>query len=394
MSLFSGETTSKPKIPNWAEGLYKDIFKDAQQAYKKGPYFYDKSTVPGFSDPTKDAFTGMKDLATANTGANGMGGWLQAMMSNGGYSADQLSTMGGMKDLMNNQGLQQLIDGNGLTPEQQAAYSKLQGTVDSNNASFADTFGRGGLTTDQASVASRYRDDMNSPFDLSANPAYAQVRGQALNESAQALAANAAKSGRFGGGASQSILAREQGNLANRMDNAEYRNWQQRRDAAAGNLAGLSQTGLTNQQNLNSAQQAGLQNVTNMGALGVDQRSNAIGQKAGLQSQLFNAQNAGLANMGQAYDTAMKPLETQRAVGAEYEQLNRERIADKLRRFDAQNPLNHFQQYLSLANGAPTGSVQTTTPSWLQTGLGIGLGGMGLLGGLFGGKPAAGGVAA
>lgn len=385
-------STTKQQYPSFVEGFAKDMFKDASKAFNKGPSYYKGSTVTPFSTETTAAQGGMTDLAGANTGANGMGGHLQQIMSNGGFNPDQLGGMAGIKGLIDNKGLNQILnDVNGMTQAQNQAYSGLQNKVYGNNNAFQQTFDQGGLTEDQNLVADKYRTGMNEQFGL--DPAYLQVKQNALDSTAQGVTSQAAKAGRYGGGANQNILARAQGDLTANMDTAERDKWLSRTNTAAGNLAGLSQTGLGNQMGINSAQQAGYQNIGNMGNMGVGQRNDAINVKSGLESALFNMNQAGLGNMGAAYQTALQPYQTQRAVGQEMEDLYTRQMQDKLRIKDAKNPFNHLQQYASLLSGAPTNSVQTTTPSTLQMLLGGGLGTAGLLGGmgLFGGGSSAAG---
>jgi len=363
----SSQSTTQQQYPKFVEGFGKDLFKDGRAAFNQGPYYYKGSTVTPFSKQTEGAFNGMMGTANANSGGNGMSGPLQSIMSNGGFNQGQLDSMAGLKGLSSNSGLSDLINGNGLTQDQNRAFGGLQNTVYGNNSALQGTFNSGGLTSDQRSVADRYRGIMNSSFDINSNPAYQSVRQQALDTQNDALSARAAAAGRYGGGMDQAILAREQGNLANRMDDAEYRNWQQRADASAAGLAGLGQQGVNNQLGINSAQQSGLQGLASIGQMGVDNRNNAIGIKGGLDSSLFNMGQAGLGNMGIAYQTAMQPYQTQRQVGQEHEDLYTRNMQDRLRAFDAKNPFNHLQQYSSLLSGAPMNTVQTTSPSWVNT---------------------------
>jgi hypothetical protein len=339
--MTSSTSTSTPKMPGYVKDIYKDVYKDVGRAYNK----FGKNGMPVFSEPTTagltgqqtGALTGMQNTATANSGANGMGGRLQDIMSNGGFTGEQQASMSSLRNLTNNGFLNSLINGNGLTD-------------------------------DQKSVADFYRTGMNEQFGTDAN--YNRVKQNALDASAQGVTGMAAKMGRFGGGANQNILARAQGDLAASMDTNELDKYRARTVASAGNLANLSGTG-------------------------VSQHGGAVDRKANLESTLFNMQQAGLGNMGQAYDASMKPYQTQMGVGNILQQQNQNVINDKMRIFDAQNPMNAYQQFLGLASGMPTGQVQTTTPSTLQMLLGGGLGTMGLLGGLgmFGGGSAPAGSA-
>jgi hypothetical protein len=137
------------------------------------------------------------------------------------------------------------------------------------------------------------------------------------------------------------------------MDVNEMDKWRSRTDADAAALAALSQTGFGN-------------------------RSNAVTQRAGLQGQIFNAEQASLGNMSTAYDTAQKPLQTMRAVGAEKEAQEQRRINDEMRINEALDPMNRYSKFLGLATGTPTGSTQITSPSLGQTIIGGGLGVLGL----------------
>lgn len=346
--MTSSTSTSTPKMPGYVKGLYKDIYQDVNR-------FYDKGNMPVYTGPTTAGLTGaqrtalgynkdgkatgggMLGLANANAGQNGMGGNLQEIMSNGGFNQGQLQTMGSMRQMSDNPFMNSMINGNGLTD-------------------------------DQRLVADKYRTGMNEQFGTDAN--YNRVKQNALDAGAQAVTGMAAKMGRFGGGANQNILSRNQMDTAASMDVNELDKYRARTQAAAGNLAGLSQTGVGN-------------------------NANAINQKAGIENSLFNMNQAGLDNMGRAYETALQPYQTKMGVGNILQQQKQNVINDRMRVFDARNPMNAYQQFLGLASGMPTGQVQTTQPSALQMALTGGLGGLGLLGGLgmFGGGAAAAGSA-
>lgn len=373
----TSNTTAQP-YPK-AKPLLNSIIRDAKRQYKRGPAdVYTGSTVTPMSQYTTDAYGEMNSIANANSGGRGMSGHLQTIMNNGGFNPDQMESMESMRNLTNNRFLNSLIDGNGLTDPQNRSLNRLEGTVNANNAEFQRLFDQGGLTEDQHSVASKYRTDMNSPFDLNANPAFQQVQDNMLRAAGQGVNAQAAAAGRYGGGANQAILGREQGKIGAQMALDEYRNWQNRGDMAAGNLANLSQGGIQNQQNLNAAQQSGLQNVANLSQMGVQNNQNAINTKAGLESTLFNMNQAGIGNMGAAYDTAMKPSQTKLGIGAGYEDLATRINQDKMRIFDAQQnaPLQHLQNYLGIAGlngqfGTTNTVAQAPGPSPLLQGLGI-----------------------
>lgn len=382
---------------------------------------------------SKNGFTGEQDKAyqglqgaVANNNAN-----LQGTFDAGGFDAKQNAAYDALnnKTTSNNSVLQGTFDNGGMTADQAGAMAGMKDSVNQANANFQGTINQGGLTADQRAVQDRNRGIMGSSFDLNSNPAYAGVRQNALDTQSDALSARAAAAGRYGGGMDQAILAREQGKLGNSMDDAEYRRWQAQTDQASrdlyagdqqgtnnqvtlgqaqrsglGDIAALGQTALGNQLGINSAQQAGLEKVVgagqaaqgnklaqnsaiqqgyggviDAGGQGVSQNSNAIGQKQGLLSSIFNAEQASIGNMGAAYDTAMKPSQTQAQVGQAYDQQTQNIINDKMRMFDAANPVNNINNYLATLSGAPKNSVTTANTSPLQTMLGAGIGGYGLL---------------
>lgn len=341
MGIFDTKTTSKPNVPSYIKDFQKDVFKDIKHDWYNTdkPYSFTEPTFAGFSDQTKTAFGGLTDLAGANSGGNGMAPHLQSIMNNGGFTTGQRGQIDNMSELERNPYFDQTINGDGLS-------------------------------ADQRLVADRYRSGMNEEFGL--DPAYLKVKQNSLDQQRMALEAQAAKAGRYGGGSSQSILAREQGNLNANMDVGEMDKWRANTDADAAALANLSQTGFGN-------------------------RSNAVTQRAGLEGQIFNAEQAGLGNMSQAYDVAQKPLQTMRAVGAEQEAQAQNLINDKYRMWQESDPRNKYRDALSFVNGMPMGQTTTASPSLGQTILGGGLATLGLgsaIAGLGKGTPAPGGYTA
>jgi len=398
MGLFDSKTQTSPNMPGYLRDFQRSVIKDAKKLYGSDyTHSYTKPTFAEFDERSKMAFDGLTTLAGNNSGSNGMAPHLQGIMSNGGFNDGQREAIDGMKSLASNDGLNELINSkSGLTRSQDKAYQALQGNVYGNNAELQGTFDRGGMTEDQRLVADRYRTGMNEEFGL--DPAYLRVKQQSLDAQADALSQRAAAAGRYGGGIDQSILAREQGNLNDRMDVSELDKYRLRTDKAAGDLANISQQGTNTQLGINAAQQAGYQNIAGMGNMGVGQRDQAIGTKSGLLSNIFNSENVGLDRMGQAYQTAQQPMMTQRAVGQEYENQQQKMIDDERRMHAENDPMARMQQYLAMINGMPTGTTSTTSPSWAQilAGGGLGVLGLGSMLGGFGSQPsaaAAGGVA-
>lgn len=389
MGIFDSKTQSTPNMPGYVKDLQKDVFKDLGKLYRSDyTGAYTKPSFASFSDPTKTAFDGLMTLAGNNSGENGMAPHLQSIMDSGGFTPGQTEAINSVRSLANNSGLNQIInDKNGMTQAQNRAYSGLQNTVYGNNATLQDTFNGGGLTDDQRGAMDRYTTQATTPFEF--NEDFLKVRQSALDKQADALARRSAAAGRYGGGIDQAILAREQGDLTSRMNVDQMLNDQNQKNIANAALMAGGQQGTNTQLGINSAQQAGYQGIGSMGNMGVGQRSDAIGQRAGLESQIFNMENAGLDRMGQAYQTAQQPFMTQRAVGQEYENQQQKMIDDERRIQAEQDPFNRMQKYLGLINGTPMGTTSTTSPSWAQilAGGGLGVLGLGSMLGGFGSQP-------
>lgn len=334
---------SNPKPYKKARPLIDAALADGMRAYQKGigGQTYTGSTVIPFSNQTTGGMNDLMRMAGQNSGGQGLSGNMQNLINNGGFTDAQSRAMQGMEGLSNAPALNNLINGSGLTQ-------------------------------DQTDVLGRWKGQATGNFDLNANPAYQDVLKNALESAGTGINAQAAAAGRYGSGANQSILAREQGKLASNMALGEYRDWQGRRDNANQNIANLSQTGTGNQMQ-------------------------AIGAKSGLQNTLFNAQQAGLANQSAAYDTMQAPARTAMGVGSMYEDLAKRQMDDQLRIFnDKQNqPWSQFARLMALANqtGAYGQNNTTTTqpgPNPFLAGLGTVTQGAGLLGGLFSGGSAGG----
>lgn len=348
-SLTQSSQTNKVEPWGPTANLLRQGYKDMSKQYRQilnnpdknlSKYVFTEPTFASFGGDTTGALSGISSLARANSGSNGMGGNLQEILNNGGFTQEQLGAMTDTRGLADNSTLNKLISGEG-----------------------------GGLTDDQNLVADRYRGIIDGPIDINANPAYNQVKQNTVDAAAQAVTGQAAKMGRLGGAANQGVLGRETGKIVSDMDLGEYRSQQQRQDQSAGLLAGLSQQGLGN--------------ITG-----------AVNQKSGLLSSLFNQSQAGIGNMGAAWDLSMQPYLAQREVGREYDQQAQNVINDKMRIFDAANPMNQTQNYLATLLGAPKNSVTTANPSTLQMLLGGGIGGYGMLKGMgMFGQPTAGAVA-
>lgn len=338
-------TQSNPKPYKPARGLIKQALSDASKAYQQGygGQPYTGSTVIPFSRQTQQGMDDLMGVAGANMGGYGMSAPLQDILNNGGFTDTQTNTMRGLDQAQNSRVLNDTINGDGLN-----AYARnaIQNTMR----------------------------DANGSFNLNANPAFQQVQQNALQKAAEGVNAQAAAAGRYGSGANQAVLGRTLGDIASNLAYTEYGNWDNKRTAANNSLAQQGNTALGNQ-------------------------FSALGQKSGLLSSLFNAQNMGIGNMGAGYETLQAPAKTAMGVGSMYEDLATRTMNDRLRVYDAQQnaPWDQTNRLMSIANltGAyrPSTTVSTQPgPNPLLTALGGVSTGYGMLGsmGLFGGASAGG----
>lgn len=284
----SGTTTTTQnntvKPYKQAKPLINTALDDAMRAYSQGigGQTYTGSTVVPMAKQTTQAYGDISANAAANMGGQGMSGQLQNIINGGGFNA-----------------------------EQRSALDNFQNTA-------------------------------NSTYDMNANPGFQNVLQKAQNDARNQVGLSASAMGRYGSGIAQGNVAREVGNLTDRMVSDDFNRWLGRKDSANQNL--------------------------------------------------FNAAQAGLGNMSGAYGAMQAPATAQLGVGAAYEDLYKRQLDDQLRIFDdKQNaPWNQFNKLMGLGNLSSTyapRSTVSTAPGQnpLLSGLGTAATGFGLLGsmGLF-----------
>lgn len=276
-------TTAQPYKK--AKPLVNTALNDAMRAYSQGigGQTYTGSTVVPMANQTTQAYGDVSRNATANMGGQGMSGQLQGIIDNGGFNS-----------------------------EQRTALDNFQNTA-------------------------------NSSYDMNANPGFQNVLQKAQNDARNQVGMSASAMGRYGSGIAQGNVAREVGNLTDRMVSDDFNRWLGRKDSANQNL--------------------------------------------------FNAAQAGLGNMSSAYGAMQAPATAQLGVGAAYEDLYKRQLDDQLRIFDdRQNaPWNQFNRLMGMGNltssYAPKSTVSTapgqnpllSTIGGVSTGYGL-LGSMGLFG--------------
>lgn len=116
-----------------------------------------------------------------------------------------------------------------------------QGALNSQFNTVARNAANGGLNGTQQGVVNRLTQQATGGFNPNANPGFQSVMDQALNKAGDAVNMNAAAAGRYGSGTHQGVAARTAGDIAGSLTNAEYNNWQNRRDAANTSLFNAGQ---------------------------------------------------------------------------------------------------------------------------------------------------------
>jgi hypothetical protein len=281
--------------------------------------------------------------------------------------------------------LNELINnGTGLTAAQQRALTTSEAAGNKIGAYADQIAGQGGLTADQQAAMDRWRGQISTPFALD-NPGYSTVRQNALNDQKDALTSRALAFGRYGSGADQAILAREQGRLGAALDNAEYIRQEAQDDAAANNMFQGGQTATTNIPTLYGATQDAVNKTAGLSQQGVANNMAALSAKSALENNIFNQEQARLGNASTAYDALQAPAKTALTVGAMNEDLYSRMLADRQRM--AMQPIDLLSRFASMMNGAPVGTTQSTTPGLGQLTIG-GLLGLSALGGLGGSSTA------
>lgn len=181
------------------------------------------------------------------------------------------------------------------------------------NSQFQDIIGNGGFNSQQMDAVGNTQQLANSSYDMNANPGFQDVLNQALQKSTYGVNQNASAMGRYGSGAHQGVMQKEQGDLASRMIGDDYNRW--------------------------------------------------LGRRDGAQQQLFGMGQTGMDNLNPAYASMKQPAEDLMGVGSMYEDLMGRTMNDQLRvTNEKQNlPLANIQALLAAANGAGNYGTQTST---------------------------------
>lgn len=202
---------------------------------------------------------------------------------------------------------------------------------------YQDIINTGGFNAPQQQAMQGWQTAATGAFDPNANPAFQQVLKQSQDAARDYVNQGAAAAGRYGSGIHQQTMANSIGDLTSRMIGNEYQNWQNRGDAA--------------------------------------------------RSNLFNAGQTGMGNLGTAYQGMGAPAQDMITLGGAYEDLATRQMNDQLRIFnETQNrPWEQLGRLNAVASGSGQYGTSSTTapgPNPFAQALGGGLSLLSLLGGL------------
>jgi hypothetical protein len=233
------------------------------------------------------------------------------------------TAMGDAQALYNGPGLVQPNTMSTVVPYAQQTtqgMGQLEGLANSASApggygtQMQDVMKAGGFNMPQQTALQGIQNTATSSFDPWNNPAFSQVLNAATDRASHAVNQNAAGMGRYGSDVHQGTMAREVGDLTNRMVGDEYRNWQGRQDAAQQNLFNAGQQGFTN---MGTAwQRAGdpAQMLMGIGGMNEDLYGRALNDRLRITQEMQNAPLANIqALLGVAGGTGQYGTQTQSA---------------------------------------------------------------------------------
>lgn len=172
---------------------------------------------------------------------------------------------------------------------------------------YQDVINQGGFNDSMKSALDQYQQTATAEYNPNANPGFQGVLDATLRDAEGGVNRSASAAGRYGSAVHQGQLGRSLGDISNQMRSADFNTFLGRKDNATGALGNLGQ--------------------------------------------------AGINNLGTAYQGMQAPAQTKLAVGSSYEDLYRRQIDDRNR---VQNlPWEQLSKLLAVGSG--TGSYNTTT---------------------------------
>jgi hypothetical protein len=322
-------TVNNNEPPAWAKGGLTTLGNDITSAYKAGdfkPQAPDFSTVVPYSEQTQQAMSGMADVAA----------------------------QGNPNAILANQGLEGILQGGGLTGQQQGMIGNLSRSAD-------------GSYRPEAAMGVAQNMNTAAGNNLMGNPFIDQMISDNATTMGTAITDQMGTMGRGGSGVHQKTLSDSIGQMATGLRADNY--------------------------NRERANQMSASNALISGAQAQDSLANNAAGSA------FNAMQTGNQNVftgGQLspalYSAQMAPYDTMMQIGSMEEDLAAREMDEQLANFNTENnarmaELNNFGGLLQgVVNnyGTSTAQVQAPNPNYrspLEMGMGYGLTAAGLFGG-------------
>ncbi len=203
----------------------------------------------------------------------------------------------------------------------QGLSGEYQGIIDS-----------GGYNPEMQASIDNLKTRATSTYDPTTS-GFQDVLNATLRDAGGAVDENAAAAGRYGSGVHEGVKQRTLGDLSNSARYGDFQNWMQDRNSAV--------------------------------------------------SQLGNMGQAGINNLGAAYEGMQAPIRTKLGIGAQFEDLQRRTIEDRNRALnDPWSQLNKLMSVAGAGSGYGTSTTQAPGPNPLLQGLGVASSGLGILGSL------------
>ena len=192
----------------------------------------------------------------------------------------------------------------------------------------------GGYNPEMQSAINNLKTRATSTYDPNTS-GFQKVLDATLRDAGSAVDETAAAAGRYGSGVHEGVKERTLGDLSNSARYSDFQNWMNDRNSAV--------------------------------------------------QQLGNIGQAGIGNLGQAYQGMQDPIKTKLGIGAQFEDLQRRTIEDRNRAMN--DPWAQLSKLMSVSGygsgyGSSSGTTTAPGPNPLLQGLGATASGLGILGSL------------
>lgn len=330
------------------------------------------STAIPFSDQSIAGLNGMQSTAENNMGGNGLSGFYNSIMQNGGFTGDQQTA---------NNTFTSFANGSGSAP-----FSALANDARA-NPTFSGFMSAAGSAGNPSYSESNLSNWANGSMMGQQNPYFEQALGYAMQDQQDSVDLMASGAGRYGSGQHTSVLADSMGQLSANARTQQFENDRNAQFQANNQMDTFRNANFSNA--LNALGGASNAYQTGIGqALGAQQAGTGLTMTGA--SNLFNSGQQGFSNAANAYQGAMLPYQTMMGVGGNYENLAANIRQDELNQFNLSQSLpwdnlaraNAIYSGAGALGGTSTGTATTPGQNPFATALGYGATGVGILGGM------------